>query len=238
MDNYSGESVRKNLEQIRMNIAEACELSGRSADSLRIMAVTKTVPAETVNCIFGMGLELIGENRVQEYLSKKDAYISDIDGGKAPEIHFIGHLQTNKVKYIIDDMTMIQSVDSVKLAQEINRLAIAHNKVMDVLCEVNIGGEASKSGVSPDEITTLLEQLAGMEGIRVKGLMTIPPPSESDIFLGRMEELFNKIKGRNIEGVAMDELSMGMTHDYAEAVKHGSTIVRIGTGLFGARNYF
>lgn len=237
MDNYSCESVRRNLEQIRLNIAEACEMSGRSADSLRIMAVTKTVPAETVNCIFGMGLDLIGENRVQEFLSKKDAYISDI-GGTAPEIHFIGHLQTNKVKYIIDHMTMIQSVDSLKLAQEINRLAIAHNKTMDVLCEVNIGGEASKSGASPDEITTLLEQLAGMEGIRVKGLMTIPPPSESDIFLGRMEELFNKIKDKNIGGIVMEELSMGMTHDYAEAVKHGSTIVRIGTGLFGARNYF
>lgn len=201
------------------------------------MAVTKTVPPEVVNWVFSLGLDLLGENRVQEFLSKKDSYNTYSDYGTPPRIHFIGHLQTNKVKYIIDDVDMIQSVDSLKLAQEINRLAIAHNKVMDVLCEVNIGGEDSKNGVSPDEIISLLEQLAPMEGIRVKGLMTIPPPTDSDIFLGKMEELFNNIKDRQLDGISMETLSMGMTHDYAEAVKYGSTIVRIGTGLFGARNY-
>ncbi len=223
--------VDDNLREIRSNIAEAAAKCGRDEKSIRIMAVTKTVAPEIVNHAVGAGIGLLGENRVQEFLSKQEIY--DISA----EVHFIGNLQTNKVKYIIEPMTMIQSVDSLKLAQEINRLAIAHNKVMNILCEVNIGKEASKGGIAPDETADLLERIAPLEGIRVKGLMTIPPPSDGDIFLGRMEELFNNIKDRNIEGVDMDELSMGMTHDYAEAIKHGSTIVRIGTGLFGARNY-
>ena len=223
--------VDDNLAVIRANIREAAESCGRSADEIRIMAVTKTVAPETVNRAVALGVDLLGENRVQEFLSKQDAY------DKSAEIHFIGHLQTNKVKYIIGPMTMIQSVDSVKLAEEINRLAFAHNKTMDILCEVNIGGEDSKSGVAPDELIPLLEQIAPLEHIRVRGLMTIPPPSSGDVFLGRMEELFHKVRDRDIEGASMEVLSMGMTHDYAEAVKHGSTLVRIGTGLFGARDY-
>lgn len=223
--------VDDNLREIRLNIAEAAVSCGRDEKSIRLMAVTKTVAPEIVNHAVESGIDLLGENRVQEFLSKQESYDS------SAEVHFIGNLQTNKVKYIIEPMTMIQSVDSLKLAQEINRLAIAHNKVMEILCEVNIGGETSKGGIAPDETADLLERIANMEGIKVKGLMTIPPPSKGDIFLGRMEELFNNIKDRNIEGVDMDELSMGMTHDYADAIKHGSTIVRIGTGLFGARNY-
>ena len=180
---------------------------------------------------FSLGLDLLGENRVQEYLSKKDIY------EKSAEVHFIGSLQTNKVKYIINSVNMIQSVDSLKLGETISRLAIKNNKVMDILCEVNIGGEDSKSGVSPSELDDLIEQLAQLEGIRIRGLMTIPPPSESDIFLGRMQELFNRTVSEKKDIVSMDILSMGMTHDYAEAVKFGSTLVRIGTGLFGARDY-
>ncbi len=225
------EYVNENLRAIRENIAETAERCGRCTDSVRLMAVTKTVAPEIVNHALSLGLTLLGENRVQEFLSKQEVY------EKSAQIHFIGHLQTNKVKYIIEPVSMIQSVDSLKLAQEINRLAIAHNKIMDVLCEVNIGGEESKSGVSPDNLNRLLEQISGMEGIRVKGLMTIPPPSDSDIFLGRMEELFNKVKSAGIQNVSMDELSMGMTHDYQQAIMHGATIVRIGTGLFGRRNY-
>lgn len=237
MDNYSFDRIRDNIRVICGNISEACDKYRRDSVKVDIMAVTKTVPPEVVNWVFEFGLDLLGENRVQEFLSKKDSYNKSSADGKPPRIHFIGHLQTNKVKYIIDDVDMIQSVDSLRLAQEINRLAIAHNKVMDVLCEVNIGGEDSKSGVSPDEIISLLEQLAPMEGIRVKGLMTIPPPDNSDIFLGKMEELFNNIKDKQITGISMETLSMGMTHDYVNAVKHGSTVVRIGTGIFGSRNY-
>ena len=223
--------VNDNIAVIRRNISEAAARCGRNENDIRIMAVTKTVAPEKVNRAVSLGLTLLGENRVQEFLSKQEAY------DKSAEVHFIGHLQTNKVKYIIEPMTMIQSVDSIKLAQEINRQAIAHNKVMDILWEVNIGGEESKSGVSPNELIPLLEQTAELSGVRVKGLMTIPPPSSGDLFLGRMEELFNSVKGRNISGISMNVLSMGMTHDYEEAVRHGSTLVRIGSGLFGARDY-
>ena len=223
--------VSDNLAAIKSNIADAAAKCGRAPEDIRIMAVTKTVAPEIVNYAVSLGVALLGENRAQEFMSKQEAY------DKSAEIHFIGGLQTNKVKYIIEPMTMIQSVDSFKLAQEINRLAGVHNKTMDILCEVNIGGEDSKSGVAPDGLIPLLEQISQLECVRVKGLMTIPPPSSSDVFLGRMEELFQNIKCRNIQGIAMETLSMGMTHDYAEAVKHGSTLVRIGTGLFGARDY-
>ncbi len=232
MDSYSFDSVKENIRIIFENICEAQE-KYNCTQKTQLMAVTKTVPTEVVNWVFGQGINLLGENRVQEFLSKKDSY----DKTTAPEIHFIGHLQTNKVKYIIDDVDMIQSVDSLKLANEINRLALAHNKVMDILCEVNIGGEESKSGISPAETVSLLEQISSMEGIRVKGLMTIPPPADSDIHFGNMAELFHKIKDKAIENVRMDVLSMGMTHDYANAVKYGSTLVRVGTGIFGKRDY-
>lgn len=223
--------VSDNLAAIKSNIADAAAKCGRAPEDIRIMAVTKTVAPEIVNYAVSLGVALLGENRAQEFMAKQEAY------DKSAEIHFIGGLQTNKVKYIIEPMTMIQSVDSFKLAQEINRLAGVHNKTMDILCEVNIGGEDSKSGVAPDGLIPLLEQISQLECVRVKGLMTIPPPSSGDVFLGRMEELFQNIKSRNIQGIAMETLSMGMTHDYAEAVKHGSTLVRIGTGLFGARDY-
>ncbi|MBR5163973.1 MAG: YggS family pyridoxal phosphate-dependent enzyme [Ruminococcus sp.] len=219
--------VSDNLTAIRESIAEAADKCGRSTEEIRIMAVTKTVAPEIVNRAVELGVTLLGENRVQEFLSKQDAY------DRSAEVHFIGHLQTNKVKYIIEPMSMIQSVDSVKLAAEINRLASAHNKIMDILCEVNIGGEDSKSGIAPDGLAELLEAAASMENLRVRGLMTIPPPASGDIFLGRMEELYHKVK----DSYSMDVLSMGMTHDYADAVRHGSTLVRIGTGLFGARDY-
>lgn len=223
--------VSDNLAAIKSNIADAAAKCGRAPEDIRIMAVTKTVAPEIVNYAVSLGVALLGENRAQEFMSKQEAY------DKSAEIHFIGGLQTNKVKYIIEPMTMIQSVDSFKLAQEINRLAGVHNKTMDILCEVNIGGEESKSGIAPDKLDELLEEAAAMENINIRGLMTIPPPVDSDIFLGRMGELFNKLKTENRQGVNMDILSMGMTHDYADAVKYGSTLVRIGSGLFGARNY-
>lgn len=226
--NYS--YVDENLKLIRENVGEAAEKCGRKTEDIRIMAVTKTVAPEIVNHAIELGLDLLGENRVQEYLSKAEAY-------SPAEVHFIGGLQTNKVKYIIESVSMIQSVDSLKLGTEIDRLAAKHGRVMDILCEVNIGGEESKGGVAPDKLRELIAQLAQLKNIRIKGLMTIPPPSQSDVFLGRMQELYNDLRDNKIEGADMQVLSMGMTHDYAEAVKYGSTLVRIGTGLFGARDY-
>ncbi len=220
--------IDENLKRIRENIGEASAKYGRD---VKIMAVTKTVAPEAINHAVGLGIKLLGENRVQEYLSKQESYDS------SAEVHMIGHLQTNKVKYIISSVSMIQSVDSLKLGQEISRLALANGKKMDILCEVNIGGEESKSGIAPENLGELVEQLSELEGIRIKGLMTIPPPSSGDIFLGRMEELFNRMKDERNGSFDMDVLSMGMSGDYAEAIRHGSTLVRIGTGLFGARNY-
>lgn len=223
--------IDENLRIIRERAGEAFAKYRSSEDNVRIMAVTKTVAPEAVNHAVSLGLDLLGENRVQEYLSKKDIY------DQSAEVHFIGSLQTNKVKYIIDSVSMIHSVDSLKLGEVISRQSVRNGKVMNILCEVNIGGENSKSGVSPSELGELIEQLAQLDGIRIKGLMTIPPPSDSDIFLGRMKELFDKTAEEKKSIVSMDTLSMGMTHDYADAIKYGSGIVRIGTGLFGARNY-
>lgn len=220
--------IDENLHIIRERCAEAKEKYRSSDDVVRIMAVTKTVAPEAINHSIGLGIDLLGENRVQEYLSKADFY------DKSAEVQFIGHLQTNKVKYIINSVSMIQSVDSLKLGQEISRLAVKNGRIMDILCEVNIGGEDSKSGVAPTELNELISQLSELEGLHLRGLMTIPPPSDSDIFLGRMKELYDKVSAQYPD---MDTLSMGMTHDYAEAIKYGSTLVRIGTGLYGARDY-
>ena len=220
--------IDENLRIIRERCAEAKDRYRSSDNNSRIMAVTKTVAPEAINHAVELGIDLLGENRVQEYLSKADFY------DKSAEVQFIGHLQTNKVKYIINSVSMIQSVDSLKLGQEISRLAVKNGRVMDILCEVNIGGEDSKSGIAPSGLDELMDGLSELEGIRIRGLMTIPPPSDSDIFLGRMKELYDKVSS---ERKGMDTLSMGMTHDYAEAIKYGSTLVRIGTGLFGARDY-
>ncbi|MDE6833281.1 MAG: YggS family pyridoxal phosphate-dependent enzyme [Ruminococcus sp.] len=223
--------IDENLRIIRERVGEAFGKYRKAGDSLRIMAVTKTVIPEAVNYAVSLGLDLLGENRVQEYLSKKDFY------EKSAEVQFIGSLQTNKVKYIIDTVTMIQSVDSIRLAETISRLAVKNNKTIDILCEVNIGDEDSKGGISPCDTGDFIEQISQLDGILIRGLMTIPPPSDSDIFLGRMQELFNEVSEKKKSVVRMDTLSMGMTHDYADAIKYGSNIVRIGTGLFGARNY-
>lgn len=220
--------IDENLRIIKERCAEAKDRYRSSDDDIRIMAVTKTVAPEAINHAVELGIGLLGENRVQEYLSKADFY------DKSAEVQFIGHLQTNKVKYIINSVSMIQSVDSLKLGQEISRLAVKNGRVMDILCEVNIGGEDSKSGVAPTGLKELMDGLSELEGIRIRGLMTIPPPSDSDVFLGRMKELYDKVSSEYKE---MDTLSMGMTHDYAEAIRYGSTLVRIGTGLFGARDY-
>lgn len=195
------------------------------------MAVTKTVPAQKVNFAVSQGLTLLGENRVQEYLSKKDDY------DKAAEVQFIGRLQTNKVKYIIDNVSLIQSVDSFKLAKEINRLAAAHNKVMNVLIEINIGDEVTKSGISTAELDELIYQVSELDNVAVKGLMAIPPIGCGEDTFEKMHGIFLRVKERAVPGVSMDILSMGMSGDYEIAIKHGSNLVRIGTALFGARKY-
>lgn len=221
--------ISENLKRIRFNIEEAKAKYRKQDDVVRLMAVTKTVPYQRVNLAVGEGITLLGENRVQEYLEKKDFY------DKNAEVHFIGHLQSNKIKYIVDSVTMIHSVDSAKLAAEIDRQAAKAGVVMNVLLEVNIGGEETKSGVPPEGLRELVYETGNFKNIKVKGLMTIPPPEESEESFYKMSGLFSDLKSERIENTDMEILSMGMSADYVLAVKYGSNIVRIGSGIFGAR---
>lgn len=222
--------IDENIRRIMYNIENAKAKYRKTDDIVRLMAVTKTVAPEKINYAISKGIDLLGENRVQEYLSKKDAY-------EKAEIHFIGHLQTNKVRYIADSISVIQSVDSFKLASEINKCAGKAGKVQDILVEVNIGNEESKSGISSDMAAELIYQLAELSNIRVKGMMTIPPAENSEDFLYKMQSLYIDICEKNVHNINMDILSMGMSNDYELAVKYGSNLVRIGRGLFGARVY-
>lgn len=223
--------ISENYKRICAEIEEAKVRYRKPDDRTDIMAVTKTVPHEAVNFAVSCGIRLLGENRVQEYESKKAFY------DPSAEVHFIGHLQTNKVKYIVGEMKLIHSVDSIKLASEINRQAAKKGIQQEVLAEVNIGGEESKSGISPEMLPELLYEMSEMPNIRVKGLMTIPPPGDNEKFLCGMQKLFLDISSKNMDNIDMDILSMGMSGDYAAAIKYGSNLVRIGTALFGARNY-
>lgn len=223
--------VQENYARIQNEIAEAAVKSGRKPEEIAFMAVTKTVAPELVNCAIDCGIGLLGENRVQEYQAKKEAYRPGIP------VDFIGALQSNKVKYLIGSVRMIQSVDRFSLAQEIERCAAKAGLKQDILLEINIGGEASKSGTTPDALPELLEKISALPHVHVCGLMTIPPPSSGTVFLESMQELFLKTRELQIPDTEMNILSMGMSDDYAQAVQYGSTLVRVGSALFGARNY-
>lgn len=222
--------IENNFRFIIESLEEAMDKCGRK-DAVRFMAVTKTVPCEKINFAEKLGINLLGENRVQEFLEKHDKY------SPSSEIHFIGGLQNNKVKYIIDKVAMIHSVDSEKLAQEINRRAAAHGLVMDILMEINIGGEESKGGLAPNAFIETAKAVSEMENVRIRGLMTIPPVGGDEKYFAMMQELFEESKQKYPFLSGMDTLSMGMSGDYLAAVKYGSTIVRIGSGLFGYRRY-
>lgn len=231
----SAEIFDENYQIIKEDIASAALASGRKPEDIIILAATKTVGADMINYAVKNGIKYIGENRVQEFLGK----YSDLAPVKK---HFIGHLQKNKVKYIIDKVEMIESVSSVSLAEEISKQAVKNNLKMDILLEVNIGKEESKSGFFEEEISEAVYKIAEMPGISVKGLMAIPPVcAEKDgnsKYFYKMHKLFIDIGGKKIDNSSMDFLSMGMSGDYRDAVLGGSNIVRIGTALFGERNYF
>ncbi|MDE7400278.1 MAG: YggS family pyridoxal phosphate-dependent enzyme [Oscillospiraceae bacterium] len=223
------EDIRGNYVKIRGNIERAMTDAGRT-DSVRLMAVTKTVSPDRINYAVELGVDLLGENRVQEYLDKRESY-------SPAEVHFIGALQTNKVKYIIDKVSMIHSVDSRHLAEEINRRAAQHGIVMDILAEVNIGEEETKSGISAAEVLDFCGGLAELSNIKLRGLMAIPPPGCSEDCFAHMQKLFESVKtlSQYKDKGQIDTLSMGMSSDYETAVKYGATIIRIGSGLFGYR---
>lgn len=228
--------VEYNYKTICENISKAAQAVGKSGSDITFLAATKTVSPEVINYAVSLGLDHIGENKVQELLSKYEQY--DL---KNCSLQFIGHLQTNKVRQIIDKVDLIQSVDSVKLASEVSSQALKHGLKADILVEVNIGKEENKSGVMPEKLEELLNNISGFEGINVKGLMTIPPICDNTQkirkYFENMHNLFIDISEKKIDNINMDILSMGMSADYCEAILEGATMVRIGSALFGQRLY-
>lgn len=226
----------ENLKVIRENIEKACMNSGRSPEDITLLGVTKTVDALRINMAIEAGITHIGENRVQEYLGKREDLLLD-----GVDVHLIGHLQTNKVNSIINKVNMIESVDSLRVAQAIDAACCRLGCQTDVLVEVNIGNEETKSGISSEKTEELLCELSGLQHICVRGLMTVPPISDTDSqkrrYFSFMRKLFIDIKGKNIDNVHMDILSMGMSSDYMQAIQEGATLVRIGSALFGKRVY-
>jgi pyridoxal phosphate enzyme (YggS family) len=222
-----------NVRKIKQKIREVCLKTGRNPEDVTIVAVTKTVPVERIIEVVKAGIYDIGENKVQELLEKRKS----IDNVRW---HFVGHLQTNKVKYIVDFVHLIHSVDSFKLALEIDKRAKKINRVVDVLIEVNTSGELTKYGVKPEEALNLVRQISeNCEYVRVKGLMTVaaylPNPEDVRPMFRTLRELRDEISKFNLRNVEMRHLSMGMSNDYEVAVEEGATIVRIGTAIFGPR---
>lgn len=228
--------IADNLSRVQESILDACIASGRNPQEVRLLAVTKTVEAARINAAIRLGVQQIGENRVQEFLGKRDELA--LDGVSA---HLIGHLQTNKVKQIVGKVQMIQSVDSLRVAEAIHRCSEQLGIVTPILIEVNIGGEEAKSGISPLELERLLYEIAPLNGVSVRGLMTVPPildtEREKREIFSKMYQLFVDIRGKNIDNIVMQELSMGMSGDYREAIMEGSTMVRVGSAIFGDRHY-
>jgi len=228
-------TIKENLETVRQNIATAAKLSGRLPEDVTLITVTKNFDVSYIDEAIDCGITDAGENRVQEMLSKIDVVKSNLNW------HMIGHLQTNKVKYIVDKVKMIHSVDSVKLLSEINRESAKHNLICDVLLEVNISGEESKFGINPDTIYEMISEAKTMPNICVKGLMTVAPyvedPNENRLFFSGIRELFNQIKKEQSGNINMQYLSMGMSGDYEVAIEEGSNMVRVGSAIFGKRDY-
>lgn len=231
------QAVEDNYKSVKARVEESAIKAGRNPRDVRLMAVTKTVESVYINRVLDLGADLIGENRVQEFLGKKDEL--HLDG---VEKHLIGHLQTNKVKQIVGEVDMIESVDSVKLAKEINRVSANKGLISNVLVEVNVGKEESKSGIFIEQLEELLLEIAQMKSIKVKGLMTIPPICDDEKqlneYFGTMYQSFIDIKSKKLDNIDMDVLSMGMSGDFESAVANGSNIVRVGSAIFGARKYF
>lgn len=227
--------LKDNLREVEANIATACAKAGRNTDDVTLIAVSKTKPVSMLEEIYAEGVRTFGENKVQELTEKYEELPKDI------KWHMIGHLQRNKVKYIVDKVALIHSVDSYRLAEEINIQAKKHQVTVPVLIEVNVAGEDTKFGVRPEETLQLVEEIASLENVRIQGLMTIAPfvddPEENRVHFRRLKQLSVDIASKNIDNVHMEILSMGMTNDYMVAVEEGATMVRVGTGIFGARNY-
>lgn len=233
---FSEEDIQNAVHTIRADMDQISQQAGRDPAQVRLMAVTKTRTAQDVNAAIAAGIRLLGENKAQELCARYESY-----NLKDCEIHFIGVLQSNKVRQIIDKVTMIESVDSIKLAGEISRQAVRRELTMEILLEVNIGEEESKSGFLPQEVEAAVREIALLPSVLIKGLMAIPPvchdSAQSRAYFEAVQRIFIDIKGKKIDNVSMEILSMGMSDDYKEAIPCGANIVRIGTSMFGPRYY-
>ena len=227
--------LKENLEAVEEKIPAACRRAGRDREEVTLISVSKTKPVEMLREAYDLGVRVFGENKVQEIRDKYEALPKDI------EWHMIGHLQTNKVKYIVDKVKLIHSVDSLKLAETIEKEAAKHDRIVDVLLEVNVAEESSKFGLKTEEVIPLFPKIAQLSHLRVRGLMTIAPfvdnPENNRSIFADLHKLYVDIKEKNIDNGTVSILSMGMTNDYEVAIEEGATMVRIGTGIFGARDY-
>ena len=228
-------SLVDNLNIVEEKIREACKRANRNRDEVTLIAVSKTKPIPMLEEIYQAGIRDFGENKVQELTEKYEEMENDI------KWHMIGHLQRNKVKYIVDKVCLIHSVDSVRLAQAIEQEAAKKDVIVDILIEVNVAEEESKFGLKVEEVIAMVEEIAAYPHLRIKGLMTIAPyvenPEENRSVFARLRKLSVDIAQKNIDNVSVEILSMGMTNDYEVAIEEGATIVRVGTGIFGERNY-
>lgn len=228
--------IAENVKEVKARIARAAQAAGRDPSEIRLVAASKTNAPQALRMAQAAGIKIFGENRVQEMVDKErdGAY-----GGA--QLHFIGHLQKNKVKQVVGLCSLIQSVDSRELLELISARAAALGIVQEVLLEINIGREASKSGLSPEEISFILEAAASLPSLRVRGLMAIPPfsqnPAESRAYFAQMRQLFVDISSKKYDNVSMDFLSMGMSGDFEAAIAEGSNMVRVGSAIFGTRQY-
>ena len=228
--------IKYNYDFINEKIAEAAMKAGKTRDDITFLSATKTVEPEYINYAISLGLSYIGVNKVQELLSKYDQYNLE-----NCSLQFIGHLQSNKVRQIVGKVDLIQSIDSMKLAKEVSKCSLKNNITSDILVEVNIGKEENKSGVMPEMLEELVEEISTLPAVNVKGLMTIPPICEKKDeirrYFEKMNRLFLDISSKKLDNVSMDILSMGMSSDYYEAILEGANMVRIGSALFGNRIY-
>ncbi|MBQ9632189.1 MAG: YggS family pyridoxal phosphate-dependent enzyme [Lachnospiraceae bacterium] len=227
--------IKESLEQVQKKIRAACERAGRNPKEVTLIAVSKTKPNEILMEAYDEGVRIFGENKVQELVQKMDTLPKDI------EWHMIGHLQRNKVKYIAGRVALIHSVDSYRLAEEINIQALKRGIIIPILVEVNISEEKSKFGVYQEDVRELIRQISELGGVEVRGLMTIAPyvvdPEENRPIFHKIKELAIDIEREKLDNVNMLVLSMGMTNDYEVAIEEGATMVRVGTAIFGERSY-
>ena len=227
--------IKENLEKVRANINKACEDAGRDPKEVTLIAVSKTKPSSMIREAYDLGVRDFGENKAQELKEKYEELPKDI------RWHMIGHLQRNKVKYVVGRACLIHSVDSYELAEEISKVAVKKGVECDILIEVNVAGEESKFGVSPSECADLVKKIALLPSVHIKGLMTVAPyvavSEENFEVFTQIMQLGVDITDKNIDNVSMNVFSMGMSGDYETAIKCGATYVRVGTGIFGERNY-